>query len=108
MSQDAMAQGLLILIAPVHLEEILVDFLLQKNELSGFTTSHVSGHGRHHAESAASLSMVEQVAGRQKRVQFMMHASFDTLQSLIDELKQRFKHTGMHFILMPMTEAQSI
>jgi hypothetical protein len=52
--------------------------------------------------------MVEQVAGRQSRVQLMMHASFPVLESIIAELKQMFKHTGMHYILLPIAEAQSI
>jgi len=104
MSQHLTAQGLLILMAPVSLEEVLVDLLLQKNEISGFTTSHVSGHSRQHV----GLSLVEQVAGRQKRVQFMMHASFAELQSLVVELKQMFSDAGMHYALMPVAEAQSI
>jgi hypothetical protein len=108
MTQDTIAQGLLILIAPVSLEEILVDLLLQKNELSGFTSSKVSGHGRYHAEGDVPLSMLEQVAGRQSRVQLMMHASFPVLEGLIAELKQTFKHTGMHYILLPIKEAQSM
>lgn len=108
MSQHLTEQGLLILIAPVSLEETLVDLLLQKSEISGFTTSNVSGHGRHQAAGEASLSMVEQVSGRQKRVQFMMHADFYQLQSLIGELKQTFNNVGLHYILMPIAEAQSL
>jgi len=104
MSQSPSEQGLLILMAPVSLEETLVDLLLQKDQISGFTTTNVNGHGRQHAE----LSLVEQVAGRQKRVQFMMHASFAELQELVVELKQVFSDTGMHYILMPVAEAQSI
>lgn len=108
MTQHVSGQGLLILIAPLSLEETLVDVLLQKHEISGFTTSHVSGHGRHQAESATSLSMVEQVSGRQRRVQFMMHAEFAQLNALIVELKQAFGHAGLHYILMPIIEAQSL
>lgn len=101
-------QGLLILIVPVSLEEAVVDLLLQRSELSGFTSSAVNGHGRHHAAGAAHLSMLEQVAGRQKRVQFMLHASIADLQGLLAELKQKFSDTGMHYILLPAIEAQSI
>ncbi len=104
MNQYPSAQGLLILMAPVSLEEALVDLLLQKDQISGFTTSHVSGHGRQHA----GLSLVEQVAGRQQRVQFMIHAGFAELQELIVEFKQMFSDTGMHYILMPIAEAQSL
>ncbi|ACT48665.1 DUF3240 family protein [Methylotenera mobilis] len=104
MNQQLNGQGLLILMAPVSLEEALVDLLLQKDEISGFTSSSVNGHGRQHAE----LSLVEQVAGRQRRVQFMMHASFAGLQDLVTELKGKFSDTGIHYILLPIAEAQSI
>jgi len=104
MNQHLSGQGLLILMAPVSLEETLVDLLLQNDEISGFTTSRVSGHGRQHAE----LSMIEQVAGRQQRVQFMLHASFAELRNLVAELKQRFNDAGIHYVLLPVAEAQSI
>lgn len=108
MTQYVSEQGLLILIAPLSLEETLVDILLQKPEISGFTASYVSGHGRELAESMTLLSMVEQVSGRQKRVQFMMHAEFSQLRTLIKEFKQVYGNMGLHYILMPVTEAQSL
>ena len=107
-SQYLSDQGLLILIVPVSLEEVMVDLLLQSSALSGFTSSAVNGHGRHHVVGDARLSMLEQVAGRQKCVQFMLHASIADLQGLLAELKQKFSDTGMHYILLPAIEAQSI
>ena len=108
MTQDNVMQGLLILIAPPKLEEMLVDVLLQKTEISGFTTSNVSGHGSSHGGGAVQLSLVEQVTGRQQRVQFMMHASLADLQSLIADLKDRFGKTDIHYILMPIADIQAL
>lgn len=109
MTQDttlshAVPQGLLTLIAAPELEEILVDLLLEYKAISGFTTSNVSGHGSSHGEGSVKLSLAEQVSGRQRRVQFMMHAALGDLQSLIASLKTQFKNTDIHYILMPIAE----
>ncbi len=108
MTQDKAIQGLLILIVPPKLEEMLVDELLQQTAISGFTTSNVSGHGSSHGEGSVKLSIMEQVTGRQQRVQFMMHAALSDLQNLVANLKVRFKNTDMHYILMPIAETQVI
>ncbi|MDD2834104.1 MAG: DUF3240 family protein [Methylotenera sp.] len=108
MTEHNTLQGLLILIAPPNLEDTLVDLLLQHNEISGFTTSHVSGHGSSHGNGAVALSIVEQVTGRQKRVQFMLHASLPDLQNLVRELKAKFSKTDMHYILLPIAEMQTM
>jgi hypothetical protein len=111
MTQNKQMQGLLILIVSPSLEEVLVDILLQHTAISGFTTSNVSGYGTghsaNHGEGAVKLSLVEQVTGRQQRVQFMMHASLADLQHLVDDFKVRFKSTDIHYILMPIAELQT-
>lgn len=109
MMQDNATQALLLLVASPKLEEVLVDFLLQQPAISGFTTIPASGHGTHHGSHApVKLSLVEQVTGRQNRVQFMLHASIPVMHELIDALKAEFKHTDMHYMLLPVLEANSI
>jgi hypothetical protein len=102
--QHAAGQGLLILIVPPTLEEMLVDVLLQQAKISGFTSSKVNGHGTVHGDGAAKLSIVEQVTGRQQRVQFMMHANVVDLKALVVTLKARFRSTDIHCILLPILE----
>lgn len=104
MQQDNM-QALLILIVPSKLEELVVDMLLQQEAISGFTSSAVSGHG---SFKTAQLSLVEQVTGRQSRVQFMLHAPLSVLQELLALLKKEFLNAGLHYILQPVIEAQSL
>ena len=106
MTQDNTAQGLLILIANPKLEEMLVDFLLQQNTLSGFTSCKVSGHGT--GKAAVNLSLVEQVTGRQNRVQFILHAALPVLHALIASLKDQFSNADIHFILQPVLETGTI
>lgn len=106
MTQANVAEALLILIAAPRLEDMLVDFLLQQNTISGFTSLPVSGHGSVHGH--AQLSLVEQVTGRQNRIQFMLHAPLPVLNALIAEIKQKFQNTDIHYIVLPVLEAQSI
>jgi hypothetical protein len=103
MNHNIEPQGLLILIVPPTLEEMLVDVLLQQVQISGFTSNKVSGHGSVHGEDG-KLSIVEQVTGRQERVQFMMHATIVDLKNLVSSLKTKFRSTDIHYILMPILE----
>ncbi|MDP3088610.1 MAG: DUF3240 family protein [Methylotenera sp.] len=102
--QSIEQQGLLILIVPPTLEEMLVDILLLQDKISGFTSSKVSGHGTLRGESE-SLSIVEQVTGRQQRIQFMMHAAVIDLKVLVASLKTKFRSSDIHYILVPILES---
>jgi hypothetical protein len=110
MTQDNAAQALLILLVTPKLEEVLVDFLLQQTAISGFTTTPANGHGTGHGAGHGSvkLSLVEQVTGRQSRVQFTLHAALPVMHELIAALKAEFQHSDMHYILLPVLDAQSI
>lgn len=106
MTQDNAPQGLLILIVSPNLEETLVDLLLQQKAISGYTTSNVSGHGTGQGE--LNMSLIEQVTGRQKRVQFMLHAALPVLHKLIADLKDKFQNADIHYILQPILETGTI
>lgn len=60
-----MNDTLLVLNIPPELEEDLVDYLLSRPSVTGFTSFRVHGHGEHTA-----LSVAEQVTGRRGRVRF--------------------------------------
>ena len=107
MTQDNAVQGLLILIAAPNLEEMLVDLLLQQSAISGYTTSNVSGHSTSNG-TTVKLSLVEQVTGRQKRVQFMLHAALPVLYKLIADLKDKFQNADIHYVLQPILETGTI
>ncbi len=104
MTQDLSAQGLLIMVASPNLEEMLVDVLLEMPEISGFTSSEVSGHGAH----GAALSLMEQVTGRQKRIQFMVYGLFEDLQKITASLKMQFEQADIRYILIPTFGSQFI
>jgi hypothetical protein len=64
---EGQADTLLVLNAPPQLEDDLVDYLSSHEQLTGFTSYAVRGHGQHGYRSIA-----EQVSGRSQRIQFEM------------------------------------
>lgn len=56
---------MLVLNTSPELEEYLIDYLLGFEEIEGFTSYQVHGHGEHNG-----LSVAEQVTGRRKRSQY--------------------------------------
>lgn len=73
----------LTLLAAPSLEEPLVDFLLETNPELEFTLGLVLAHASGHE----TLSLVEQVSGRKKRIRLEVVGE----SSLIEELKQQLK-----------------
>ena len=56
---------MLVLNTAPELEENLIDYLLSFEQVEGFTSYQVHGHGEHR-----NLSVTEQVTGRRKRSQY--------------------------------------
>jgi hypothetical protein len=97
-------QCLLTIIAAPAVEETLVDWLLEREELSGFSSLPIDGHG----SRASDMSLAEQVAGRQRKIMFYVHSECDRVRSVIDDLKHDFSGAGLHYWVMPLTEAARI
>jgi hypothetical protein len=94
MSED---QGILYLIAPIAIEEDLIDFFLDREHEYGFTTQRVSGHSQKHH----GMSLTEQVTGRQQRVRFQVQLSAPEVEALRQRLQERFKGAGIHYWFVP-------
>lgn len=93
-----MEQCLLVLIVSPSIEHPMVDWLLSRDDIEGFTSSPIYGHGApQHALSAA-----EQVSGRQKQVMFQMHIGEQTAGEIINSVQQSFKGANIHYWLTPM------
>jgi hypothetical protein len=96
-----MTDVLLVLIAPPELEEPLIDWLLERDAISGFTGLPAYGHSRNHGR----YSLLEQVSGRQRRAIFQVQAETDEAQSLLGALRTEFSGTGLHYWVLPLIEA---
>lgn len=91
---------MLVQIAPHEIEEPLVDWLLTRDEVTGFTEQTVYGHSRENAD----ISVTEQVMGRQKKIMFRILALTDVAQGLVIELKKDFKSVGLHYWMNPVLD----
>jgi len=99
-----MSECLLVIIATPSIEESVVDWLLERKEISGFSSTRIDGHGSRHSD----LSLAEQVTGRQRKVMFHVHAECEQSRLLLTDLKQAFSGAGLHYWLMPLLEAGQI
>ena len=96
-----MSQHLLTIITLPSMQDVMIDWLLEQDSLSGFITTEIYGHGARHT----GMSLLEQVTGRQKRTQFTAHAEESVIQSLLEKLKLDFAGSGLHYMVTPLVEA---
>jgi len=96
-----MEQCLLVLIASPSIENAVVDWLLDRDDIPGFTSAPISGHGA----SALSMTAAEQVAGRQRQVMFQMHLPEAVARTVIDDAQGFFRGSGLHYWLTPVLTA---
>ncbi len=89
---------LLNLVVTPAIEDNLSDWLLAREDVAGFSSHIISGHG----SSEHSMSLGEQVSGRKKQVLFQLHLSCKGAETLVDQVKTDFKGSGMHFWLLPV------
>jgi len=88
--------ALLVLNITPELEEDLVDYLLDRVEVGGFTSYPVHGHGEQ-----SRLSIAEQVSGRRKRVQFEILLPEQLVDEVIAGLAGEVGK-GIHYWQLPV------
>ena len=88
---------LLNLVVTPAIEDAMSDWLLAREDVSGFSSHAIAGHG----SSEHAMSLAEQVAGRRRQVLFQTHLPCDTAHALIEAVKAEFKGSGMHYWLLP-------
>lgn len=89
---------LIALTVPPALEEAVVDWLLDLEDCTGFTTYTVSGH----SGAAEGLTAAEQVSARKQQVRFELHVPASGVAPALESLRADFRGTGIHFWTMPL------
>jgi nitrogen regulatory protein PII len=82
------------------IEDMVVDWLLEQTEVSGFTSLAVDGHG----SSTHSMSTAEQVAGRKKQVMFQFYLPEQRMSAVVQGLTNDFHSTGLHYWVTPIVD----
>ncbi len=77
------------------LEERVVDWLLGRNN-GGFTSRAAHGHSSRHD----LLTTAEQVSGRQRRLEFEIEMSADSLDDFIVELGNAFRNADLYYTVV--------
>ncbi len=95
-----MDRCLLILIGTPAAEGALLDWLLSREEVPGFSSCPVAGHGTAHHR----MSMAEQVEGRQKQVMFWIELPLPQARQLVEALKRELAGSVLHYWILPVIE----
>ncbi|NEX22552.1 DUF3240 domain-containing protein [Thiorhodococcus mannitoliphagus] len=95
-----MPNQLIYLIVPPAAEDVVAEWLLERDDVPGFTSTPVSGHG----SSERSMTLAEQVAGRSRRVMFFIHLPTPVAASVLAALREEFSGSGIHYWLVPVLE----
>ncbi|PHS27529.1 MAG: hypothetical protein COA83_00550 [Methylophaga sp.] len=98
-----MNKCLLTIIAVPKIEDVLVDWLLNRPDITGFTSLSASGHGTGH-----EMSVSEQVTGRRKQIALWIELEQNLAEAVITGLEEDFQNTGIHYWLMPLLKSGSI
>lgn len=96
-----MERRLLYVLASPAIEEPMVDWLLRRPDVSGFTSIAAQGHG----SSSHSMSVAEQVAGRRKQLLFLVETDAQTAAGIVEALTSEFSGSGLHYWLVPLEAA---
>lgn len=94
-------QSLLTLVAAPELEDALVDWLLERDDMYGFSTMRIHGHG----DDPVGLSLAEQVAGRRPRIMFQTRMPEEAAGRLIDDLRRDHAGSGVVYWLAPLLDS---
>jgi Protein of unknown function (DUF3240) len=96
-----MDQCLLVIFAPPSVEETMVDWLLEHDDIEGFSSAEAYGHG----VRKTGMSLLEQVTGRQLRVQFMIRTSNAVAGHLVEDMREKFIGVGLHYFIVPVMQS---
>lgn len=99
-----MGACLLTIFGPPALEETLVDWLLEEERIHGFSTAETFGRG----ERQSGMTLLEQVTGRQRRVQFLVQTDAETAAYLVQHMRENYAGTGLYYMLTPVIESGRI
>ena len=98
MTEPQFTDVLVVLNVPPTLEETVIDWLLGRDDSTGFTSIPVFGHSTRHED----LSLAEQVTGREERQQFQVQIAAGNVAAFMDDASRSLGAAGVHFWAIPL------
>jgi hypothetical protein len=92
------SESLLCLNADPGLEPDLIDWLLGRSDIGGFTSMACFGHGQQHVLE----SIAEHVSGKARRVQFLVLLEDGVQASLLGDLDGEFSGADIIYWVLPV------
>lgn len=92
---------LFVISAPHALEERVLDWLLEKNDIGLFSSASTALHGA----DVRSLRGAEKVSGRQRRTEFRVQLPSSRLDAITRALDGSFAGTDLHWFALPLAAA---
>ncbi len=101
MKIESLSEALVVLDVPPTLEDAVIDWLLERPDNTGFSSTDSSGHSTAHE----NLSAAEQVSGRARRLQFQIHLPRAAVQEFMTDAHKNFGSADIHFWVTPLLNA---
>jgi uncharacterized protein DUF3240 len=95
---------MLSIIIPTAIESVIIDWLLEQDDINGFNSIALYGHGSH--ESGMSIS--ERVTGKSAKVMFQTHVGEADAHNILGRLKKQFARSDIHYMIRPMIDAGNL
>ena len=101
MTEPEIRECMVVLNVAPQVEEAVVDWLLARTGSSGFTSFPVAGHSTRHDR----LSIAEQVAGRQRRVEFQVQMDAASVDGFLADAASSLGTLGVRYWVFPVWRA---
>jgi len=92
---------LLTITSAASMEEVLVDWFLERDSVTDFHSMPVFGHG----SDEKNMSFSERVTGRAKKTMFQLHLTVAAAEKILQELKKEFAGMEIHYMISPLTRS---
>jgi hypothetical protein len=89
---------------PIEVEDSMIDWLLEQEEVEGFNSIKIHGHGTHEIH----MALFEKVTGKSQRIMYQTHLSKENAQSILSKLKRDFAKNDIHYMVFPLLEAGNL
>lgn len=86
------------------LEDQLIDWLLERDDAGGFSSSAISGH----SSDPEHLTIAEKVSGKQRRLQFQVQIDAGALERFTADLSAEFDGTDLHYWVIALAASGSL
>jgi len=98
MNEQNKEQCLLYIVASTDVESTMVDWLIASDQVKGFSSMPISGHG----SGSTALSIIEQIEGRRQQMLYLIRLPQIDMDAVLQALKQDLGHIGIEYWVVPV------